>query len=905
MRSHYVLIALWLFSAFAAAQEAHFQVPINNGDTQFNVDLTSVSSMAGASITIRNNATTDVSMPWISAVGTMPPLSAQAIVASITPSVANDEQFAVAAWQYVSNRTFGYCSAGSRGDGSGLSKNPMRIFYGYGFGCCEQQAEILGWLWSTAGYQARIAVMSFHTVPEIYYGNAWHMLDPNHHVIYRNQDGSIASVAQVLADPTIVANTADANGLDPIGWQASKMASLYAANASTLQYQNIKIDTPAPAEIVLHPRASVQLINDNPSPTTFFVQYGTDPPVGPHQVESAVLRWPVRYSDAYWKQLVTSFTGVSATTASDGRAALVVSTGGTGSVIYKISSPFPTSQLTVQGEFFAQSASSMTAAFSANGSSWSTAVPFQSLSKTGIFTGTADLSQYAAGAYSYFIRVTFSNSTAGNVGLYGLLFRSNVQMATSAFPALSPDAINSLEYRDTSPAQQFRNLTIDVSVPADVDAGTLAARVATGVSPATPADIRLRGLTAESMVAESAKYSVARNDLSQNLVDGDSSTLAYPGSANIDYIVHLNGAYHVSQVSIWWGYFGSSPYVSTWTLLGRSSATQPWQVLQNGVTPNTALSDVPISADVTDLRISASSNNWIGLYEMEVYGHESFLPFSDISRTVTSNVAENLVYSGEKGYSAANLIDGNGATLAYPGSHNVDYQVSLGANSHVTGANVIWGYFGSRPEYVSSWSILGLNSSGTWDTLAGGGTPGATSTAASFDTYASALRLVANSVPNWIGAYELSIAVAKPIEPISVVSNVAELAAYAHPASNLIDGNEDTLAYPARAFFDYQLDFGSNTYLDQVTLVWGRYGTNPIYISSWALYGQRDGDSAWVPIARGDCPNAVSTLVGIGHTYRQLRISGNSTANWIGLYEVEAYGVNFSSTSIIKQTNSK
>jgi hypothetical protein len=936
MRTPYLLPALLLMSAVVAvAQQSHLQIPITASYGAFDVDLTNNPSVAGTSITIRNNGTTDVAMPWVNSAGSMPPLSAQVIVDSVWSGIpaprvcvnpspqakiaqmplpglkptsqtkipqltqlrftqkvktaapasvatcrsVNDEQFAIGAWQYVVDRSFAYCSAGSPFDAGGVTVDPIQILYGYGFGCCNQVAEVLGWIWTAAGYQSRVAVMNFHTVPEIFYNGAWHMLDPDHRVIYRNADGSIASVAQILANTSLVANTADANGLDPVGWPATEMAQLYAQNASTLRYQAVTITTPAPAEIVLHPRASLSLLNDNSSPQTFYNFTAGAAPIGPHQVDEAVLDWPVRYADSNWRSLTISSAGVSPTTASDGRTALIATTS-SGSLIYKLSSPFPITGLQVKGEFFATAAGSVSAAFSADGVHWSAPVPFQMSAATGIFLGSANLTQYAAGAYSYFIRLSLNSATAGVFGVYGFEFVAQAQMAPTVFPSLTPGSLNRLEYHDISPEQQARNLSIEIAVP-----------FSSAVVDGTASDIQLTGLSAESLIPESPQYSVAAGYSSANLIDGNSSTLAYPGASDLDYVIHLNGVYQLSQVSLWWGNFGVSPYVSNWTLYSRLGANQPWQVLQSGNTPNVTVADLPVATGATDIRITASSSNWIGLYEVQVYGHEILQPYSDSSRSVTSNIPQNPTYSLAAGYSAANLIDGNLNTLAYPGSHNLDYQVSLGSTQHVTAANVTWGAFGNNPIYVSSWSILGL-SNGSWTTLESGGAPGATSTSASFDAYVSDLRLVAYSAPNWIGAYEFEIASSHSIEPVTVSSNIAEWAQYAQPDSNLVDGNENTFAYPGRVFFDYQLDFGSNTFIDNVKLVWGVFGNNPVYISSWTLYGQRDGDSEWVPIVYGGCPYASATLVGVGHTYRQLRISASSNANWIGMYEFETHGVN-------------
>ena len=68
---------------------------------------------------------------------------------------------------------------------------------------------------------------------------------------------------------------------------------------------------------------------------------------------------------------------------------------------------------------------------------------------------------------------------------------------------------------------------------------------------------QIHGLHADSLVPESPSSSQALDYGAANLVDGDSGSLAYPGSSHLDYVIQLNGTYNVTGVSIDWGYFGS------------------------------------------------------------------------------------------------------------------------------------------------------------------------------------------------------------------------------------------------------------------------------------------------------------------------------------------------------------
>jgi len=67
--------------------------------------------------------------------------------------------------------------------------------YGYGMCCCasanvEQLARFIGW-------DARGWAINVHSVPEVYYDNAWHLLDGSLMNFFRNPDRSLASVAEI------------------------------------------------------------------------------------------------------------------------------------------------------------------------------------------------------------------------------------------------------------------------------------------------------------------------------------------------------------------------------------------------------------------------------------------------------------------------------------------------------------------------------------------------------------------------------------------------------------------------------------------------------------------------------------------------------------------------------------
>src|SRR5258708_18401682 len=110
-----------------------------------------------------------------------------------------------------------------------FATDPVLLLGAFGFGCCDQADRVLAWLWQQLGYDTRLAVFDFHTVPEIYYGGACRLLDPDHRVYYLAGDnGTIAGVEEILADPSLGARTADADFNHPLGTKEALMGERFA-----------------------------------------------------------------------------------------------------------------------------------------------------------------------------------------------------------------------------------------------------------------------------------------------------------------------------------------------------------------------------------------------------------------------------------------------------------------------------------------------------------------------------------------------------------------------------------------------------------------------------------------------------------------------------------------------------
>jgi hypothetical protein len=741
------------------AQAKHFESEVTSNEATLSVDLSSLPSTAGSTLTIRNNSGSKLDFPFIWNSNSPAPVTSNTSSASSASTTGSGEALAIADWQYVIGQTNAYCSAGSTSE---YTTDPLRILYGFGFGCCGQLAPTLASLWSGdithrksvwparpaahGTFQTRIAVMAFHTIPEIYYGNAWHMLDPDHRVFYRNPDGSIASVAQILANPSIVADTPDG-----IGWNSETMAELYESNAPTLQYIPLNYSAPANPLFTLLPQESMELAEQNSWPTAVYDPIAADeaPPAFISIGEISFYR-SISFNSGS-TALLDEFSNVQTAVQPDGRTALVTSILGTGSLVVTKSTPFPILGLELTGEFFDNDPSgSISIETSPDGVNWSVPAIVPVVARAPAATQSIDLTSLLFGANTYFIKLLL-NGYPGGLGLYNMNVRMDGQMAAQMFPLLQPGRVNTFNYQDFSPAAQGRSVEIELAVP-------------TGSR-------ELKNLTATSFITEDPVYSIAADYGASHLADGSPLTLAYPGNAQIDYGIHLEVASHVTQVSIWWGYFGTDPiYVNSWSLYGRSGTNGSWDLIQTGGFPNASEMDIPIDTTATDLRLTASGNNWIGVYEFKAYG-DDVAPKGASSQLTPISVTSNIPISPVSGYPTANLMDGNPSTLAYPGAPEVDYEVDFGRNIPMNVANINWGYFGTSSIYVQQWTIFGQrNGEFGWALLAQGGFPGADQTQTNINRTIRRLRLRADSL-NWIGVYEFSVFGVPPGISISFAAN--------------------------------------------------------------------------------------------------------------------------------------
>lgn len=129
-----------------------------------------------------------------------------------------------------------------------------------------------------------------------------------------------------------------------------------------------------------------------------------------------------------------------------------------------------------------------------------------------------------------------------------------------------------------------------------------------------------------------------------------------------------------------------------------------------------------------------------------------------------------------------------------------------------------------------------------------------------------------------------------------------------HTIDRLTDGNYTTLAYPGGVSFSYEIDLGQSRFISIINAVLCRpthvpgdngcygydYQNNPAtpYINSWQIATKLNAGDAYTNLDDEGIPNVPgrNIILHPNQTMRYIKFSAQSTANWIGTYELEAYG---------------
>ncbi len=220
--------------------------------------------------------------------------SVDSVLAAIIKPDMTDEQKALACWRFMLDHYYHWWPP-DEADGGGNVRDFAKAINSYGFGPCFVAAPVQTALWDAAGLRTRCWTITGHTIPEVFYGGAWHLIDPDARGWHRKADGQIASVEELAKDLKLFTEPAErSDPYYPEGlpyethkqyefWgPASKISDLYASTKDNYRF-NERAVYGHPMFVNLRPGETLTLNYGNVGQFVKWAKYPEEKPNGPQE----------------------------------------------------------------------------------------------------------------------------------------------------------------------------------------------------------------------------------------------------------------------------------------------------------------------------------------------------------------------------------------------------------------------------------------------------------------------------------------------------------------------------------------------------------------------------------------------------------------------------------------------
>lgn len=106
------------------------------------------------------------------------------------------------AWRFMTTRSYSHIPF----SGSPTLYDPLLYLNSLGYGFCDDMASVLAVIWQWQGYESQVDWLSGHVIPEVRVDGRWMMFGPDFGVYYTDDEGSVASVAELSFNPSLITN---------------------------------------------------------------------------------------------------------------------------------------------------------------------------------------------------------------------------------------------------------------------------------------------------------------------------------------------------------------------------------------------------------------------------------------------------------------------------------------------------------------------------------------------------------------------------------------------------------------------------------------------------------------------------------------------------------------------------
>jgi hypothetical protein len=162
------------------------------------------------SVRLENIGDTDVINPWLSN-GRNDFRSVKEIVEGAVQTGMTDRERAIALWRRQTTHRF-HAGAGDPAE----MHDPVKVFNVYGYTTCGDDAVCLAGLWHAAGFPVSPGRLLSHRTSQVFYDGRWHLLDGDLGPVYLLRDNTtIAAEQDLVRDHDLIKRSHSHGILDP------------------------------------------------------------------------------------------------------------------------------------------------------------------------------------------------------------------------------------------------------------------------------------------------------------------------------------------------------------------------------------------------------------------------------------------------------------------------------------------------------------------------------------------------------------------------------------------------------------------------------------------------------------------------------------------------------------------
>jgi hypothetical protein len=277
-------------------------------------------------VRLENVGQTDVVSPWLSNGRNNFRNIKEMVAAAVIPGMSDAEKARALWYQQIQHRY--HSSAGGEDLG-----DPVKVFNIYGLNPCGKDAMMMGGLWKQVGLKGAPVRLVGHAIAQVNYDGGWHVMDGDLGIIYLLRDNeTLASDRQLARDHDLVKRTHTMGILvDDSRMRDECTAAMFVSEEPIQGSRVCKEDTTM--QMTLRPGEAIVWRWGHLKPAKYM---SPNQFLYPDNICNGLWQYRPDFSGEVWRKGATAVENVAS-----GPEGLTAESGKTGTIVWKIASPYP------------------------------------------------------------------------------------------------------------------------------------------------------------------------------------------------------------------------------------------------------------------------------------------------------------------------------------------------------------------------------------------------------------------------------------------------------------------------------------------------------------------------------------------------------------------------------------